>query len=416
MSLFHLFSALVSFAALAAYLNYRLLRLPTSIALMLCALLPAAIAMALRALGALDAEGARSLVASARFADLVLHGLLAFLLFAGALHVEFEGLRREGWAVGALATLGVAISAAAMGGLFWLAARALGLELPFGYALVFGAVIAPTDPIAVLSILRRAGAPRGLEMQITGESLFNDGVAVVLFLSLLSFAGGAEVSAAGVALFFVREVAGALLLGAAIGYLAFRLLHRVDDYPVEVLITLGAAMGGYSAAELLGVSAPITVVVAGLLIGNPGRAHAMSETTRGHVDSFWELIDYVVNALLFVLLGLEILVLEPGLAQGASGWLLAAAVPLALLARLAGVALPLALLRRHDRDALGGVALLTWGGLKGGISVALALALPDFPGRELVLGATYAVVVFSILVQGLTLGRLARRVVARRTA
>jgi CPA1 family monovalent cation:H+ antiporter len=411
LSAFHLFAALVSFAALAAYANHRLARLPASIALMLSALAFSLAALALERGGLFRADDLQRLVSSIDFGDLVLHGLLAFLLFAGALHVDLARLRNEAWTVGLLATLGVAISAAVMGLAFWGVARALGLDLPLAFALLFGVLIAPTDPIAVLAILRQAGAPPALEMQITGESLFNDGVAVVLFISLLGFAtaGGAP-AATDVLLFFVREVGGALLLGGAVGFVAYRLLHGIDEYPVELLITLAAAMGGYSAAEALEVSAPITVVVAGLLIGNPGRAHAMSERTRQHVDSFWELVDYVVNAVLFVLLGLEVVLLAGDLASGASAWLIAAAVPLSVAARFAGVALPIGFLRMRRSFGRGTVAMLTWGGLKGGISLALALSLPEFAGRELVLGATYAVVVFSLLAQGLTVGRLARAV------
>jgi len=411
LSAFHLFAALVSFAALAAYANHRLLRLPASIALMLSALAFSLGALALRHTGLFAVDDLRRLVSSIDFGQLVLHGLLAFLLFAGALHVDLARLRSEAWTVGLLATVGVAISAGLMGLAFWTVARLLGIELPLAFAFLFGVLIAPTDPIAVLAILRQAGAPPALEMQITGESLFNDGVAVVLFISLLGFAtaGGAP-SAGAIGLFFLREVGGALVLGGALGFLAYRLLHGIDEYPVEVLLTLAAAMGGYSAAEVLGVSAPITVVVAGLLIGNPGRAHAMSERTRGHVDSFWELVDYVVNAVLFVLLGLEVVLLVGDLASSASAWLIGAAVPLAVAARFAGVALPIALLGTRRAFGRGTIAMLTWGGLKGGISLALALSLPQFPGRDLVLGATYAIVVFSMLAQGLSVGRLARAV------
>ena len=409
MSAFQIFGALVTLAALAAYLNHRILRLPTSIGLMLCALALSAVLLALREAGLIRVDDARALVESLDFGQLVLHGLLAFLLFAGALHVDLAQLRSQAWAVGLLATLGVAVSAAVTGALFWLAARALGLELAFMHALLFGALISPTDPIAVLAILRRAGVTQELEMQISGESLFNDGVAVVLFVTLAHLAFGGESSISGTAFFLAQEVAGGLLAGAAVGLCADRLLQGVDDYSVEVLLTLAAAMGGYGGAELLGVSAPITVVVAGLLIGSHSRQHAMSEKTREHLDTFWELVDYVLNALLFVVLGLELLALESALTPGAALALAAAAVPLALAARLAGVSVALGVLRPAQAFRRGSVAMLTWGGLKGGISLALALSLPQFPGREILLAATYAVVVFSVTAQGLTLGRLAAR-------
>lgn len=371
-------------------------------------------ALALRSAGVLDIDLVRRMLSSIDFGDLVLHGLLAFLLFAGALHVDLNGLRSQGWAVALLATLGVAISTASMGVLFWLAVTAIGSGLAPMHALLFGALIAPTDPIAVLGVLRKAGVPRAIEIQITGESLFNDGVAVVIFLTLLNFTfGSSEPSAADVALFLAREGFGALLVGATAGYLAYRLLAGVDEYPVEVLITLGTAMGTYSVAEMASVSAPISVVVAGLVIGNPGRARAMSDTTRGHVDSFWELLDYVINALLFVLLGLEVLLLESDFAPGGAGWMIAAAVPLALIARFVGVWVPIKLLLPKHSFGPGTLTILTWGGLKGGISLALALSLPDFAGRDLILNATYSVVVFSMAVQGLTLHRVATQLVRR---
>ncbi|HEX5477633.1 MAG TPA: sodium:proton antiporter [Burkholderiales bacterium] len=411
MSLFHVLAALVTLSALAGYLNYRLLRLPTSIGLMLVALVLSGALLALREAGLFHAAEAKALLTSIDFGSLVLHGMLGFLLFAGALHVDLGRLKSEAWPVGLLATLGVAVSTAVSGLLFRIAAQALGIDISLVHALLFGAVVAPTDPIAVLGILRKAGVPKDLELQITGESLFNDGVAVVVFLTLLQFAAqGPNPSAGGAALFLLQQVAGGLALGVAAGFCAYRLLHGVDEYPVEVLITLAAAMGAYSAAEAIGVSAPISVVAAGLVIGNQGRAHAMSPRTRERVDAFWELVDYVLNALLFVLLGLQLLALEAAFSAGVQAILIVASVPLALLSRLAGVSLPLALLRPVRRFRSGSLSMLTWGGLKGGVSLALALSLPAFPGRHIVLAATYAVVVFSVLAQGLTLGRLAARI------
>lgn len=410
LSTFHLFAAVISLAALAGYVNYRLLRLPTAIGMTLTVLAFSAALLGLRALGVLDVEAAVRVVKSLQFGDIVLHGMLAFLLFAGALHVDLAKLRGEGVTVGLLATLGVIIATAVTGVLVWLAAGALGLDIPLLAALVFGAVVAPTDPIAVLGILRQAGVPQHLALQITGESLFNDGVAVVVFIALADAAFGAPPSAAHVAGFFALEVLGALALGAALGYAANRLLAQVDDYPVEILMSLALAAGGYSLAEVLHVSAPITVVVAGLLVGTHGRAFSMSERTRRRLDEFWELVDYVLNATLFVLIGLEVLALPIEALRGATPWLLAAGVAIVLLARLVGVAAPIGMLRATRRFAPGTIRMLTWGGLKGGISIALALSLPEFAQRDLLLAATYAVVVFSVLVQGLTLKPLAVRI------
>jgi CPA1 family monovalent cation:H+ antiporter len=283
---------------------------------------------------------------------------------------------------------------------------ALGFDVQLVHCLLLGALISPTDPIAVLGILKAAKAPKSLEVTITGESLFNDGVGVVFFLAILAVAAGGEVSAPDIARLFVQEAIGGVVFGLAVGYVGFRLLRSIDQYSVEILITLAMVFGGYVAAEALHVSAPIAAVAAGLLIGNHGRALAMSETTRDHVDTFWELIDEVLNAVLFLLIGLEVVHLRLS-----SELLLASVImiPLVLAARCLSVAAPLAALPGFRRRAPGAIVLLTWGGLRGGISVALALSLPDGPARNIILVVTYVVVVFSILIQGTTLGRIARR-------
>lgn len=410
---FHLFAGVATLAALAAYVNHRWLGLPTGIALMLSSLAASAMLIAGRALGWLDLRDAERLVESMRFDDLVLHVLLAFLLFAGALQTDLARLRREAWAVGLLASLGVVIGTAVAGLLFWWTNRALSIEMGFAFALVFGAVIAPTDPLAVLGILRKAGVPRPIEMKIVGESLFNDGVSIVVFGTLLEIATApSSVTPGGTLTYLLREVGGALAFGACAGYAACTLLRGIDEPPVEVLMTLAAAVGGYSAAEVLGISAPITVVVAGLVIGNPGRARAMSSNTRLHVDTFWDLVDYLVNALLFLMLGFEVLTIDPSLLLPVSLALAALSVPISLAARFVGVAIPLALLRSRKAFPAGTTAMLTWGGLRGGVSLALALSLPSFAGRERVLAATYAIVVFSVLVQGFTIPRVVKRVAA----
>lgn len=410
MSLFHALAALFTLCAVAAYLNYRLLRLPPTIGMMLAALALSCALLLLREAAWVEVGQFQRAVASLDFGELVLHGMLAFLLFAGALHVDLAELRNEAWAVGLLATAGVVISSAITGTLFWFAARALGFDISLLHALLFGALIAPTDPIAVLAILRQAGVPKPLEIRITGESLFNDGIGVVVFLTLLEIASSdAAPSATRAAVFLMREAGGGLALGAVLGFLAYRLLRTVDDYPVEILITLAVATGGYSLAELLELSAPITVVVAGLVIGNHGRARAMSERTRQHVDSFWELVDYLMNAMLFVLIGLELLALSISWAAGAAAALVLLSIPMVLAARAVGVAVPIALVGGLRNYRRGSMALLVWGGLRGGISIALALSLPAFEHKDLILLATYGVVVFSVLVQGLTLKPLAAR-------
>ena len=295
-----------------------------------------------------------------------------------------------------------------VGGVGWLLFTLLGLDIPFLYCLLFGALISPTDPIAVLGILKTAGAPRALELKITGESLFNDGVAVVLFMVLFEIAiGGEQVTLGGALHLFVKEAVGGLLFGLASGGLAYLMLRNVDNYQVEVLITLAVASGAYALAEHLHISAPITVVVAGLLIGNQGRRHAMSDKTRGHLDDFWELTDEILNAVLFVMIGLEVLVISIEGQTLIAGLL---AIPLVLIARVISVGAPVAWMRRFRSFSTGAITILTWGALRGGISVALALSLPESEVRDVLLTVTYIVVVFSILVQGLTLGAVVERV------
>ncbi|GEM90366.1 cation:proton antiporter [Oceanithermus desulfurans] len=406
MGFFDAMGALFALTALFAYLNYQYVRLPTPIGVMLAGLL---LSLGLLLVGGPAEAWAQELVASVPFEEVLMQGMLAFLLFAGALHVNLEDLRRRWVSILTLATLGVLVSTFVVGtGVYYLAAW-LGLELPYVHALLFGALISPTDPIAVLGLLKRAGVPKDLEVLISGESLFNDGVGVVVFaviLSLVQTGGhGAEASAAAVAAFFAQEALGGLALGLGLGLVAFYMLRRTDDYSVEVLITLALVSGGYALAANLHTSGPLAMVVAGLLIGNHGRALAMSERTREHLDTFWEMTDEILNALLFVLIGLEVLLVRytPGYLE-----LAALSVPLVLAARFLSVGLPIGALRLVRPFAGYTVRLMTWGGLRGGISVALALGLPPGPERELILAMTYGVVVFSVLVQGLTIGRLAR--------
>jgi CPA1 family monovalent cation:H+ antiporter len=346
------------------------------------------------------------LLASVDFDETLLHGMLSLLLFAGALHVNLADLARQRWVITILATAGV-LSATFMIGymVYWVFAL-LGLEVPLIYCLLFGALISPTDPIAVLGILKQAGASKTLESKIAGESLFNDGVAVVLFLVLLQVATGeGDVTVLAIAGLFAQEVVGGAVFGFATGALAYWMLKQVDDYTVEVLITLALTMGGYALAEWLHISAPIAIVVAGLLIGNHGREFAMSDKTREHLDNFWVLVDEVLNAVLFVLIGMEVLVLSYQQSYLWAGLLM---IPLVLLARLVAVWVPVSIMRRYREFSPMAVSILTWGGLRGGISVALALSLPPGEVRDVLLTVTYIVVAFSIIVQGLTIGPLVK--------
>ena len=337
-------------------------------------------------------------------------GMLSFLLFAGALHVSVENLAKVKWSISLLATAGVLLSTFIVGGLAYLLLGALGLGAPFLYCLLFGALISPTDPIAVMGALKRAGIAKSLETKIAGESLFNDGVGVVVFVILLGVIGDGEISAARIAEVFALEALGGAAFGALLGWFGFALLKGVDNYQVEILLTLALVLGGYTLAHDLHISGPIAVVVAGLVIGNRARRDAMSELTRMRLDNFWELLDEILNVVLFVLIGLEVLILEWRGEFFTAGLL---AIPLVLFARFVSVGLPISFLRGIGRNfSRNAVKILVWGGLKGGISVALALAMPDSPQRDVFLVITYVVVIFSITAQGLSIGRVARRLSA----
>ncbi len=397
--------------ALLAYLNYRFVGLPTSIGVMVTAL---GFSLLLVGLDAFDlVHGLRnyeeSFLRSIDFSNVLMQGMLSLLLFAGALHVDLSELRAYRWQIGLLAVVGTVLSTLVVGVAMWWVLPWVGLPIPLIYCLLFGALISPTDPIAVMGILKSAGAPKNLELVISGESLFNDGVGVVIFSLLLgTLASGEAPTFAHGAELLAHEAGGGLLFGLVLGYTTFRLLRSIDNYQVEVLITLAAVMGGYALASRLHVSGPLAMVVAGLMIGNHGRALAMSDTTRHHVDLFWELLDEILNAVLFVLIGLEVILLQfnAGIAAAA-----VAAIIVTLLARTLTVGFPVAAL--HSRFGLpqGAAQVLTWGGLRGGISVALALSLPAGPEREILVSLTYCVVVWSILAQGLTIAGVVRRTV-----
>jgi CPA1 family monovalent cation:H+ antiporter len=417
-NLVDLAALLVTLSALFAYVNFRYLKLPPTIGQMLLALVLSIFLAIIARAHPPAREMVASLLGPIDFEQLLLHGMLGFLLFAGALQVDVGELRRQVGVVLTLATLGVFLSTVIVGTILYFILQALGLEVSFLLCLLFGALISPTDPISVLSILRRQNAPPEIQTQISGESLFNDGVGVVLFTSLLAslVAGGAaeRPGLASIALLFLREAVGGALLGLAMGYVTYRLLKSVDKYQVEILISLALVMGGYSLSDMLGVSGPIAMVVAGLLIGHTGRAFAMSKTTREHLDAFWELIDEFLTAVLFVIIGLEVLVVPLRWTYLLAGF---AAIPVVLLARFGSVSLLAAAVHRIAPLGRHAIPLMTWGALRGGISVAMALSLhhhlrhQESRSTDVVVVMTYVVVVFSILVQGLTYGRLVRRLV-----
>lgn len=407
MSEFDVVAILTTMAALFSWLNHRYVRLPTTIGLMVASIALSLAIVGLGRAGLAPVGPFLEFVGAIDLNEALLHGMLGALLFAGALHVNLDDLLREKAVIALLATVGVLVSTAVVGFSTWMLFGWLGFDPPLVICLLFGAIVSPTDPIAVGAILKRAGVPHSLLTKVTGESLFNDGIGVGLFMLLAGLASGAiEATPAQVARLFALEVGGGLAFGAALGALAYYLLRRVDHYTVEILVTLAVVTGGYSLANHLHLSGPLAMVVAGLLLGNRGRAFAMSDTTRQRLDSFWELVDEFLNAVLFVLIGVEVVVVdfqEPILVAGLL------AIPLVLLGRLVSVALPVTVLRAVRGFSPHAVSVLTWSGLKGGISVALALSLPPGSYRGLIVTATYVVVCSSIIGQGLTVEYVVRR-------
>ncbi|MDQ2861147.1 MAG: sodium:proton antiporter [Pseudomonadota bacterium] len=412
MSAFEIAAAFLTLIAAVGWVNSRFLGLPTGVAMVLAGTGGAGLLLGLRASGALPDAAAPVLTVlrNLDFPQAVLGYLLAFLLFAGAMQVDLSELRRRRASVWSLATVGVLGSTAVVGGGLWLAARSLSLPLTLAWAMVFGALISPTDPIAVLAVVRTGRLSKRLQAVLQGEALFNDGIGIVVFLAALAVAtGGGSVDPARAVLKVIVQAGGGLMLGLACGFIGVRAMRAIDDYAVEVAITVAMAMGAYALAQAIGLSGPIAVVAAGLIVGESTENATMSATTRRHVQAFWGLIDEILNALLFLLLGLQLVVV--GLYPAHAGlWL--AATALVLATRLL-VVLPWGAFFRRRHDERGATAILAWGGLHGALSLALALAVPANPARGLILSTTYAVVMFSIVVQGLTFPWVVGRVGGR---
>lgn len=407
MTVLQVASLLIVLAGAFGSINYLFFKLPSAIGILIVALL-ASIGVLIvdflaPSLGM--ATQIREVVDDLEFSSALLEGMLGLLLFAGALHVKISDLRAQAWVVFLMATLGIAISTLIVGYGF-----NLFLGVPILIALVFGALISPTDPVAVLGVLREANLRKTLETKIAGESLFNDGVGYVVFLVLVGIAfptgESADQGLQGAGKLFLKEALGGAVLGAVLGFLVFQLMKRIDDYALEVLLSLGLAFGGYQLAVYLHMSGPIMAVVAGLFIGDVGMKYGMSEETRKYLDKFWELIDEILNAVLFLLIGIEVFAVAFNIDAVIAGLM---SIVLALVARFAAVSIPIILLKPFRQFTSDVIPIMTWGGLKGGISVALALSLPENEYKPLILTATYVVVLFSIIVQGLTIAPLARR-------
>ncbi len=413
MSIFEIGAILIGLSALFGYLNHKFLKLPHTIGLVVIALAASLVVILIELLWPQTevSEIVTGAISEVDFHDAVMHGMLSFLLFAGALHVDFSVFRERLLAIGMMATVGILVSTFLVGWVGWWLLNAFGIEIPFIWALVFGALISPTDPVAVLGLFKTVHVPETLEAKMAGESLFNDGVGVVVFTVVVAIAtasGGAVTTMAVVELFFTEAMGGAIL-GLVAGYVSYRAMYHIDEHNLEVLITLALVMVTYVVALRLHMSGPIAMVVAGLFIGNKGMRFAVSDKSREHIQNFWSLLDEILNSVLFLLIGLEVLVIAQRADHIGVALLL---IPVTLLARLAAVSIPITILSRWRSFTPGAIPVLTWGGLRGGIAVALALSLPVNEYKPTILTITYAVVLFSIIVQGLTIKPLVERAVS----
>ncbi|MBR9921917.1 MAG: sodium:proton antiporter [Bacteroidetes bacterium] len=409
MSLYTIITLLIVLAAIFGYVNARFLKLPDTIGLMVISLLFTLGVMGVGAFIPAVPEAARSLIEQVDFQQVLMDIMLSFLLFAGALHTDFSKLKEMRWPILLFATFGVLLSTFIIGGLSYAIFSLLGLDVAFIYCLLFGSLISPTDPIAVLSLLKSAGVPKKLETKIVGESLFNDGIGVVIFLTIFNIAraSGAHIEWNEVGLLFIEEVLGGIGLGLLLGYLAWYLMRTIDNYDTEIMISLAVVMGGTLIASNFHFSAPLAMVVAGLFIGTDRfRTTSMSDVTEQYIDKFWEVLDILLNAVLFVLIGLEIIILTFSGQYILAGVLM---IPITLLARFVAIGIPIRLLQKRLQFVPNTTLVMTWGGLRGGISIALALSLEPFMARDLLITVTYLIVLFSIVGQGLTIQPLVKR-------
>ena len=415
MSIFSIGAILVGLSALYGFINHRFLHLPHTIGLGVIALLASLSIIGLNLIVPSAQIGQRvtDVLRQIDFNETLMHGMLSFLMFAGALHADFSAIKTSRLTIGVMSIFGTLISTFVIGASMWFLLGFFEFKLPFVWALVFGALISPTDPVAVLSLFKTVEVPDTLQAKMTGESLFNDGVGVVLFTVVLAIAladegHGGNIGPTEVIKLFFTEVAGGALLGLVAGYIGYRAMYGINESSLEVLITLALVMVTYSLALSLHMSGPIAMVVAGLFIGNSGVKYAMSEKTRDYVLTFWTLIDEILNSVLFLLIGFEVLVVAESIENL---WFALLAIPVTLFARTFSVTIPITILSHWETFTKGAVPILIWGGLRGGIAVALALSLPDIKYKFAILTITYGVVLFSIIVQGLTVKPLIKMVV-----
>jgi CPA1 family monovalent cation:H+ antiporter len=408
LEIYQIISVIIFLTAVFAYVNERWIKLPGTIGIMILAMFSSLLIVLVGNLIPTFSTEAHKLVANINFEQVLMKIMLGFLLFAGALHIDANKLKDEIWPVIILSTIGTFISTFLVSVMAYYLFQIFQFAIPYIYCLLFGALISPTDPIAVMGILKRVGIPKSLELKIAGESLFNDGVGVVIFLTILEIAtnGMAKFSINSTALLFVKEAGGGIVFGGAIGYLAYFLIKAIDNYSVEVLITLTVVMCGYALADHLHLSGPLAIIIAGIIIGTKGKRKGFSEITRDHLLKFWDMLDEIFNAILFLLMGLEMLVIKIDPTVMLIGFIMIFVV---LFARYICVFLPIAVLRFWIKFEKNAIAMLTWGGLRGGLSVAMALSLPEAMHRNEFVLITYLIVIFSITVQGLTIGKLAKK-------
>ena len=412
MQIYHYFTVIIILAAAFGYFNKRFLKLPRTIGVMIIALLTS-LGIVLTASSFPDLfVQTKEMILSVDFYTILMEIMLSFLLFAGSIHIRLNDIKSERVPIIAFSTIGVLLSTFIVGGLMYLLLQAFSFDIPFINCLLFGALISPTDPIAVMGILKTANIPKSLETKISGESLFNDGVAVVLFVAILEISkvGFENMGFTDIALLFLREAGGGIVLGTILGSAATYILKTIDDYSVEVMVTLAMVMGGYWLASSLHISGPLAMVVAGIFIGNRGREVGMSRITEEYIDKFWEMLDEILNAVLFLLIGLELLVIN---FENIYIFIGIIAIFVVLFARFVSVGIPFFLLKRRVNFETNSFPILVWGGIRGGISVALALALPRESSGDMFVAITYIIVLFSIIFQGLTIGKLAKKLTAK---
>lgn len=412
MEIYNIITLIIVLTAAFGYINHRFIKLPRTVGIMIISLVASLTVVGIGVISPEFFKKTTQAISLIDFQTVLLKIMLSFLLFAAAIHVDSKKLKTERTSIITFATIGVVLSTFVIGSLIFLTTSLFGLSVDYIYCLLFGALISPTDPIAVVGILKKAKIPQSLETKISGESLFNDGVGVVLFITFLEVAqmGVQNTSVWNIIWLFVREAGGGLLFGLLLGYIGYLALRSIDNYVVEVMITLAIVMGGYWFAEIIHVSGPLAMVMAGLITGNKSMDEVASEVTRDYIGKFWEMIDEVMNAILFLLIGFEMLIIPFNLTLLALGCI---TIVIVLFGRLISVSLPIRVLKNKKSFSKNAIPILTWGALRGGISVALALALPKYMYGDMFVSITYIVVLFSIVVQGLSIGKVAKRLVVK---